>query len=87
MPIVEMDERGRMLIPKEIRRIAEIKSREKFFLRLENKKKLILEKIEEKSSTRKDPLIELIDNPLHVSPEKIKKIDLEKVEEELWLGK
>lgn len=87
MPIVEIDERGRMLIPKQIRRIAGIRSREKFFLRLESKNRLVLEKIDEESSVERDPLMELMDNPLHVSPEKIKKIDLERVEEELWLGK
>lgn len=87
MPIVEIDKRGRMVIPKEIRRIADIKSKEKFFLRLENKEKLILEKVEKGSRSKKDPLIELINNPIHVSPERIKKIDLEEVEEELWLGK
>ena len=86
MTIVEMDERGRILIPKEVRESASIRPRQRFMIRLFNNKALILEKMEgfEKNEMRRDPLIESIRNPAHVSPEKIKKIDLEKIEEEMW---
>ena len=29
---------------------------------------------------------DLLKNPAHINPKKIKKIDLEQIEEELWLG-
>ena len=41
------------------------------------------DKIKSKKS-RKNLFIESIENPAHASPNKLKKIDLEKIEDEIW---
>lgn len=83
MPIVEMDERGRIIIPKELRKIISAEHRQPFLLKLSDSDTVILKKIERRSRKGKS-LISLIKKPLHVLPEKLKKIDLEKIEEEMW---
>ena len=88
MNIVEIDERGRILIPREIRRGGSIKPHQQFVIKLVNDNDLFLDKIEkpEKRGIERDPFIESIKNPAHASPSKLKKIDLEKLEDELWSG-
>ncbi|MBD3155166.1 MAG: hypothetical protein GF368_00740 [Candidatus Aenigmarchaeota archaeon] len=86
MNIVEIDERGRILIPKEIRKGGSIKPRQQFIIKIVNDNDLFLDKIEnpEKATTKNDPFIQSIKNPAHVSPNKLKKINLEKLEDEMW---
>jgi len=88
MNIVEMDERGRILIPKEIRVGGSIKPNQQFIIKLVNDNDLLLDKIEkpEKKRLERDSFIESIKNPANVPPSKLKKIDLEKIEDELWSG-
>lgn len=88
MNIVEVDNRGRILIPKEIRRAGSIKPNQQFIIKIVNNNDLLLDKIEksEKKNFRRDPFMESIENPAHVSPNKLKKIDLEKLEDEMWSG-
>ena len=83
MPIVEMDERGRVIIPKELRKVISAEHRQAFLLKLSDSDTVILKKIEKKTRSGKS-LVSLIRKPLHVLPEKLKKIDLEKIEEEMW---
>lgn len=83
MPIVETDERGRVVIPKQIRKIVEIKPKEHLLLKLSDKDTIILKKLKT-TSKEKDPLISSIKNPAHVPLKKIEEINLEKIEEEMW---
>ena len=83
MPIVEVDKRGRIVIPKELRKEISLKPKEAFLIKISDKDTLILKKIEKKGRKPSSPIF---GKPLHVSPKKLKKIDLEKIEEEMWLA-
>ncbi len=85
MTIVKMDERGRILLPYEVRKSIRIHSDERLNLILEDDA-IILKKIKNsKKSGKKDSLTTFLENPSHVDPKKLKKIDLEKIENEMWL--
>ncbi len=84
MSMVKIDERGRILIPQNIRNAVKIHSEEQFNLILEDDK-IILKRIKNlKISKKKDSLKDLLDNPIHVDPKKIKENDLDKIEDEMW---
>lgn len=84
--IVELDEKGRVLIPKEFRKIIRVESGQPLNLLLQDHDAILLEKIERKVGRfEKDPLLkDILKKPAHVSPKKLKELDLEKLEEELW---
>lgn len=80
-----LDKKGRVVIPKQLRKAAQIDLFKPLILRIENSDHIILEREEHfKKHMEIDPFMQDIHNPAHVSPEKIKKIDLEKLEDEMW---
>jgi bifunctional DNA-binding transcriptional regulator/antitoxin component of YhaV-PrlF toxin-antitoxin module len=81
MPTAKIDERGRILLPKEIRKIVQIKPKEHLRIRLMGKGKLLIERIPSLGTKVRTPVF---GRPLHISLKKLKKIDLERIEEEMW---
>ena len=81
MKTVRTDERGRILLSKQVRKLMKIGIRDQFLVKPLGEEKLLLEKI---SSKRKDVKTHLFGKPIHVSPKKIKKLNLGKIEEDLW---
>lgn len=85
MTIVKIDDRGRILVPQTVREAIGIKSEENLNMILEDDI-IILKKLKSsKRSGKKDSLKVFLDNPSHVDPKKLKRIDLEKIENEMWL--
>ncbi len=82
----QLDKKGRVLIPKQFRKAAKISPFKPLILRLENSDHIILEREEHfrKHTKETDPFMHDIHNPMHIDPKKIKKIDLEKLEDEMW---
>ncbi len=82
-----LDKKGRVLIPKQFRKAAQIGLFKPLILRIENNDHLILEREEHFRTHDKsaDPFMAYIRKPHRADPEKFKKIDLEKIEDEMWL--
>ena len=80
MQIVEVDEKYRIPFSKDIRKMVEIQPKDRFKIRVVSRTKIVLERAEEGV----DPLIDLLEHPAHVAPERIKQIRLDELEEELW---
>lgn len=84
MSMVKIDERGRILIPQNVRNAVKLHSEDQFSLTLEDDK-IVLKRIKTlKTAKKKDSLKELLDNPIHADPKKIKEADLDKIEDEMW---
>ncbi|MFA4820232.1 MAG: AbrB/MazE/SpoVT family DNA-binding domain-containing protein [Candidatus Aenigmatarchaeota archaeon] len=87
MTIVKIDKKWRIVLPKSLRK--NVKLRQNQHLRLHVEKDTFVFRPLKTSDSRnsKDPFLnDIINNPLHVNPKKIKKLDLEKLEEEMWLS-
>ena len=86
MPVVIIDKKWRIVLPKQVRKSVRLKQSQRLRLKVE-KDSIVLKKLSEgKGRNEKDPLWDdLFNNPLHVDPKKLKKIDLKKIEEEMWL--
>lgn len=84
MPIVKMDDRGRIQVPKELRKELRLRAREPLVVRREGEE-LRLTKAKELDPA-KDPLLrDILLHPLK-SKVKITKKLLDKLEEEQWSG-
>ena len=84
MAVVKIDSKGRITIPRQVRKAAHLRPNQPLNLRLAEDS-IVLKKIHtEKSKFEEDPLFKDLRNPAHVDPKKIKKLDLEALEEELW---
>jgi len=83
MEEIIVDDKYKIHFSKKLIDIFKIKPKDRFHINIENKDKIVLEKIK-KIKKEKDPLIEIMDSPAHVDIEKIKQINLNALEEELW---
>lgn len=75
-----VDDSYKIHFTKKLINLLKIKPKDRFNIQVEAGKKIVLEKIENK----KDPLLEAIESPAHVEPAKIKQLNLNTLEEELW---
>ena len=83
MEEIIVDDKYKIHFSKELIDIFNIKPKDRFQIKVENKNKIVLEKID-KVNKRKDSLIDMLDSPAHINIDKIKQINLNDVEEELW---
>ncbi|MFQ6056019.1 MAG: hypothetical protein ACE5J3_08580 [Methanosarcinales archaeon] len=80
MPIIlEVNKNNSIVFPNDLVNSINIKPEDRFILEVESANTFVLKKI-----VKPDPLFDLLENPAHSDPEKIKKLDLSKLEEELW---
>ncbi len=83
MEEIIVDDKYKIHFSKKLIDIFEIKPKDRFQITIENKNKIVLEKVK-KVKKGKDPLIDILDSPAHINIDKIKNINLNAVEEELW---
>ncbi len=84
MSVGTVDEKWRLQIPKEVRRVMRLTPRTTVDIRL-SKNSLIIKPLRKTTSRHKfDSLTWLLKHPAHADPVKVKAIDLEKIEEEMW---
>ncbi len=83
MEEIIVDDKYKIHFSRELIEIFNIKPKDRFQIKIENKNKIILEKVN-KVKKEKDPLIDILDAPAHINIDKIKQINLNDVEEELW---
>ncbi len=74
-----VDDTYRINLSKELIDLLKIKPKDRFNILIEQNK-IVLKKIERE----KDSLVELLESPAHVDPAKIKQVNLDLLEEELW---
>ena len=80
MQIVEVDENYHIPFSQEVRKIAKIRPKDRFRVRVVSRTEIVLERAE----GGVDSLIDLLEHPAHVSPERIEQIRLDELDEELW---
>ena len=86
MPIVKIDKKWRIVLPKQLRKTVKLKQNQHLKLSLEKDSFVLRPMKTNESKVSSDPFLnDIIKNPAHVDPKKIKKIDLEKIEDEMWL--
>ncbi len=78
-----VDNKYKIHFSKELINLFKIKPNDRFHIKIENKDKIVLEKVE-KVKKETDSLIEILDSPAHINIKKIKQINLNAIEEELW---
>lgn len=86
MTIVKVDKKWRIVLPRRLRQKISLRKNQHLNLRFE-KDFIILKTLKrQESRSERDPVLDdILKNPAHADPKKIKKIDLEKIEEEMWL--
>ncbi len=83
MEEIIVDDAYKIQFSKELVNLLKIKPRDHFNIIIKNNK-IVLEKVKREKVTETDPLIELIESPAHVDPVRIKQLNLNALEEELW---
>lgn len=85
MPVGSIDEKWRVTIPREARRSMRLMPRSLVDMKL-GKDSLVIVPVRKGNSLRRsDSLTWLLNHPVHVDSKKLRRIDLNKVEEEMWL--
>jgi AbrB family looped-hinge helix DNA binding protein len=82
MRVVRVDERGRIILPKRLRERLPVKPGHNLIASFSNGT-IVLQKL--KPASDKDSLLWDVQHPLHVNKRTLKKIDLDKIEDEMWL--
>lgn len=87
MPIVKIDKKWRIVLPKGLRKSINLKPNQHLRLRGEKNSIVMTSMKQPEKIGKNDPLWnDIFENPAHADPKKIKKLDLEKLEEEMWLS-
>lgn len=85
LSITTIDDKWRVTIPKEARRAMRLSRRVPVTVKLK-KHSLVIQSLRKSLRRReKDSLEWLMMHPARADPKRIKKVDLEKVEDEMWL--
>jgi len=79
--LVKLDEKGRIMLPKRIRKNLKVESGQSLLLSYSNSLVLIKRLKKLKSNDR---LLRDLDYPIHVDNQRLKKVDLNRAEEEMW---
>lgn len=85
MAISTIDEKWRVVIPKEVRKAVHMHPRTAVDVRMRKNTVVITTLHKGVAQNRNDSLTWLLDHPIRMNPMKLKKIDLKKIEEEMWL--
>ncbi|MBI3412742.1 MAG: AbrB/MazE/SpoVT family DNA-binding domain-containing protein [Candidatus Aenigmarchaeota archaeon] len=84
MPIATIDEKWRVTIPKEARKAMRLAPRTPLKVRL-NKGSLVIQPLRRGVDSReRDTLTWLIAHPAKVEPRKLKGLNLDRMEDEMW---
>lgn len=83
MQTIVVDQKGRILLPKQIRERLKTSNGDRLMIERSTEEEVTFKVL--KPTKKKDKLLELLDHPFHVSEAKIKEVDLEKVEDEMWM--
>ena len=81
----KIDGKGRLLIPKAIRKEIDLGSEEKMSVFVKDPDHIIIERISSKTG-REDSLDAMLGNPAHIDPKIATKEKLEQIEDEMWLS-
>lgn len=83
--LVKIDKKGRVTLPKMLRNQARFKLNSRMRAEV-RERSIVLKPLPDKSDfcTSGDSLLWLLRHPAHVDARKLKKIDLDKIEREMW---
>jgi len=85
MPVGTIDEKWRVTIPKQARKDMKLLPRTPVNVKI-RKGALVIVPLRKHAARRKsDSLTWLMEHPAHVNRRKLKSVDLEKLEDEMWL--
>lgn len=84
MEEIIVDDAYKIHFSKKLVDLLEIRPRDRFNIIIKDDK-IVLEKVKGEKEVGKDSLMELLESPAHVDPAKIKQLNLESLEEELWM--
>ena len=85
MRIVKMDEKGRVHLTRGIREELRLRPHEVLEASVRDTTLTLKPFRKRKVSRKEDSLDWILRNPAHVSRKKLKEIDLEKIEDEMWM--
>ncbi len=85
MKVETIDEKWRVTIPKEVRKKVNIFPKMPVGVTLERNRIIITPLLARADRRKADSLTWLLEHPTRADPKKLKKIDLEKMEDEMWL--
>lgn len=83
MSTTHLDAKGRLLLPRRVRRAAGLSLGEEVRVQVPEEGTVLLRRVR-KAPAGRDPFLEMLKRPAHVSREKLRKFDLEALEEEAW---
>lgn len=83
MSTIHLDAKGRLLLPRRVRQAAGLEGGEELVLKVPEEGTVLLRRIR-RAPGGPDPLREMLRKPAHVSREKLRKFDLDALEEEAW---
>ncbi|MBI4362105.1 MAG: hypothetical protein HY558_02935 [Euryarchaeota archaeon] len=83
MSTVHLDSKGRLLLPRRVRRAAGISPGEEVRVQVPEEGTVLLRRVK-KAPLERDPYLEILKKPAHVSREKLRKFDLEALKDEAW---
>ncbi|MBI2543331.1 MAG: AbrB/MazE/SpoVT family DNA-binding domain-containing protein [Candidatus Aenigmarchaeota archaeon] len=84
MPVGTIDEKWRVTIPKEARKSMRLLPRMPVNVKLKKDSIVIMPLHKGADKRRGDSLTWLLNNPAHVNPKKLKALDLNNIEDEMW---
>lgn len=83
MSTTHLDAKGRLLLPRRVRRAAGLEQGEELVLKVPQEGTVLLRRVRRTPAGR-DPFLEMLKRPAHVSREKLRKFDLEALKDEAW---
>lgn len=83
MSIGTIDEKWRLTIPKEARRSMKLSPKTPVDVKL-RRNSLVIRPLRRPTRATDDSLLWLLSHPAKADPRKLKKLDLEKMEDEMW---
>ncbi|MEM3086627.1 MAG: AbrB/MazE/SpoVT family DNA-binding domain-containing protein [Halobacteria archaeon] len=83
MSTTHLDAKGRLLIPRRVRRAAGLEEGEELLVKVPEEGTVLLRRIR-KTPGGRDPFLEMLKKPAHVSREKLRRFDLEALKDEAW---
>ena len=83
MQTVVVDQKGRVMLPLRVRKRLKVSNGNRLLVDYNKQGNIVLKLV--KTVNRNNKLLWRLQHPLHVSKDRIASVDLEKVEEEMWL--
>lgn len=83
MQTVVVDQKGRVMLPKRMRKALNTSSGDRLLVETSTKDRITFRIL--KPRIKNDRLLQMLSKPFHVSKAKIKQIDLSRIEDEMWM--